>query len=299
MLTRRYYSVMQSVLFQPPVDYGSLKKSAGTNLKGVYFMNRIQGMCYFSGKLYITGYEGPSRYSLSVYSVPNVNNCKLLCSLFLNSTVFKPCVDRHSGLVYIPCDSHGVYVVRYDGRKLVHVTTLRCGGDAVSLAVVSSNTLYVCDRANQTVCLVDVTQDRVTARLQPPLEVRDMRVHIPTFQPLGALRDMCVCNIAVMGDNVLVLYEGRNLVIYQHGVPTPGKVLPWPQGLKHVRSLTTDNHFSFLLCGDDTVYVLDVIGNLTHTIPLFRCTPWDCTVLRDQLWVASNSGDIIVMSSSR
>ncbi len=244
-------------------------------------------MCYFSGKLYIT-YTGSEdgRNVLAVYSVTNgnVSTVKLLDTLVLECVTLEPRVDRHSGRVYLPCGCHGVYVVRYDGNKLVPVTTLKCVANAVNLAVVSSNTLYVSDWTRKTVCLVDVTQDRVTARLQPPLEVRDK----------------CAYYIAVMGDTVLVLHEGRNLVIYQHGVPTPGKVVPWPEGLGKVLCLTSDHHFSFLLCGYYNMYVLDIFGNLTHTIAVPpKCKPSDCTVVRDQLWVASAFGDIVVMPSSQ
>ncbi len=245
-------------------------------------------MCYFSGKLYTTGYGGPGGYLLAVYSVTDVEKVTLLDTLLLDtldvgSLALEPRVDQHSGRVYIPCQHHGVYVVRYDGRKLVLVTTLRCVGDAVSLAVVSSDTLYVCDGTRKTVCLVDITQDRETARLLPPL----------------GLRDMGVDKIAVLGDTVLVLYEERNLVLYQHGVPKPGKILPWPREVNHVNSLTTDHHFSFLLRGDWSVFVLDFNGNLTHSIPVPRHIPLDCTVVRDQLWVPSGSGRIVVILSSQ
>ncbi len=206
----------------------------------------------------------------------------LLDTLDLEGEAWDPHVDRQSGRVYIPCGHSGVCVVRYDGSKLVPVTTLRCVRDAHRLAVVSTDTLYVMDFATVTVCLVDVNQDRVTSRLQPPGEVGDEGPY----------------NIAVLGDVVLVNYACPYLVIYQHGVPTPGKLIPLPQGLGEVTGLTTDHHSSFLLCDSRSVYVLDISGNLTHTIPIpGNREPLDCTVVGGQLWVGCSKGDIIVMSS--
>ena len=247
----------------------------------------VLGMCYHSGRLYTVERHGKDRsaVTLAVYGVSDQETVTLLDTLDLEGLARDPRVDRQSGRVYIPCLDLGVCVVRYDGSKLLPDTTLRCVGDADSLAVVSTDTLYVGDRVSYTVCLVDVTQDRVTARLQPPREVSGETVY----------------RIAVLGDTVLVVYKfSNNLVIYRHGVPTPGKVIPRPQGLENVNALTTDHHSSFLLCDDESrsVYVLDISGNHTHTILMpGDGTPWDCTVVGGQLWVGSNTRDIIVMSS--
>ncbi len=242
-------------------------------------------MCYYSGRLYTVEWRREDESDrLAVYSVSDQHTVTLLDTLDLEGDAYHPRVDRQSGRVYIPCESRGVCVVRYDGSKLVPVTTLRCVGDAYSLAVVSTDTLYVSDYSSDTVCLVDVTQDRVTHRLQPPQEVS------------GVTPD----SLAVLGDTVLMVYYSKNLVIYRHGVPTPGKVIPRPQGLKNVHGLTTDHHSSFLLCDQlsRSVHVLDVSGNLTHTIPIpGHSTPLYCTVVGGQLWVGCENGDIIVMSS--
>ncbi len=241
-------------------------------------------MCYDNWRLYtVEERKEDESYRLAVYSVTDQDTVTLLHTLDLEGDAWDPRVDRQSGQVYIPCQSRGVCVVSYDGSKLVPVTTLRCVGRADSLAVVSTNTLYVCDRVSGTVYLVDVTQDRVTATLQPPQEVRGKEPHY----------------IAVLGDTILVGY-GYNLVIYRHGVPTPGKLIPRPQGLESVTGLTTDHHSSFLASDaeSDTVYVLDVGGNLTHTIPIpGDRKPGDCTVVGGQLWVGCWNGHIIVMSS--
>ncbi len=223
---------------------------------------------------------------MAVYTVTDQDTVTLMGILDLEGTyIWQPRVDLQSGLVYIPCGSNGVSVVKYDGSKLVSVTTLRCVAKAVSLAVVSPDSLYVCDGDSETICLVDVTQDKVTARLQAPQ---------------GVVRGS-PCHIAVLGDTILVAYGGEDLVLYRHGVPTLGQLLPRPQGLVFVHGLTTDHHSNFLLMDRsiNTVNVLDISGNLTHTIPIsgYRA-PWDCTVVEDQLWLACDyNGDIIVMSS--
>ena len=244
-------------------------------------------MCYYSGRLYTVERrkeDGSYRDRLAVYSVSDQDTVTLLDTLDLEGRARHPRVDRQSGRVYIPCGSRGVCVVRYDGSKLVPVTTLRCVGRAASLAVVSTNTLYVSDRDSETVCLVDVTQDRVTARLPPPREVSGEWPY----------------SIAVLGDTVLVVYTGITLFIYRHGVPTQGKPIPRLQGRKYVIGLITDHHSSFLVCDrvSRTVFVLDISGTLTHTIPIpGDRIPLDCTVVEGQLWVGCFNGDIIVMSS--
>ncbi len=228
--------------------------------------------------------DGSYRRRLAVYNVNIQDTMTLLDTLDLEVDARKPHIDCQTGQVYIPCTSSGVCVVRYDGSKLVPVTTLRCVGNAAILAVASTDILYVSDWDSKTVCLVDVTQDRVTARLQPRWEVRDDKPN----------------HMAVLGDTVLVVYGGPSLVIYRQGVRTPGNLLPQTWGLWSVSDLTTDHHSSFLLCDGDShsVYVLDISGNHTHTIPISGDRrPVDCTVVGRQLWVRCENGNILVMSS--
>ena len=192
------------------------------------------------------------RYRLVVYSVSNQGSVTQLDTLELEGLAAEPRVDRQTGWVYIPCMSRGVCVVRYNGSKLVPVTTLKCVTWCDSLAVVSTNTLYVCDSERDAVYLVDVPQDMVTDRLHKPQEVMGLKA----------------CCLAVLGGTVLVKY-GRSpwacwgeadprLVIYRHGIPTPGKLIPWPHGLGDVPRLTSDHHSSFLLPNykSRSVYVL-------------------------------------------
>ena len=244
-------------------------------------------MCYFNGRLYVTEQRDESvsyRYRLAVYTIRGQDTVTLLDSLDLGIEAGQPHVDRHSGHVYIPCRRHrGVRAVMFDGRKLIDASPiLGCVGHPVGIAVVS-NTLYICDWDSNTVCLVDAIQDRVTARLQAQRWGRS---------PM---------NLAVLADTILVMYGGPRLALYRRGVHTPGKALPNPPGLQSVPGVTTDHHSSFLLVDNESraVYVLDVSGNLTHTIPIpGDREPRDCTVVGRQLWVACRNGHIIVMSSS-
>ncbi len=276
-------------LFQLPVQYDSLKV---TQEHRGHTGEEVRGMCHFSKKLYVTERRmeaGSYRYRLAVYHVMNMmnqNTIPPLSTLYLDlqDAYRQPRVDGQSGLVYIPCMSHGVRVVRYDGSQVVPVTTLRCVLGASSLAVVSPNTLYISDKVSKTVCLVDVAQDRIIGRLQEPQEVR------------GEWPDL----IAVLGDTVLVVYGDNDLVIYHHGVSTPGQALLRPPGLLTVSGLTTDDHSNFLLTDSysDTVYVMDISGKLTHTISIpGDRRPVDCTVVGILLWVGCINGDIVVMSS--
>ncbi len=247
----------------------------------------VRGICYFGGRLYTTEeWKGAVSvaYRLAVYSVTDQDTITILDTLGLEGQPAQPCIDCQSGRIYFSCYSRGIYLVRYDGSKLVPIATLWCVRQAVALAVVSPDSLYVCDDNSNTVCLVDVTQDRVKARLQNPVEVA---YSIPF-------------TMAVLGDMVLLGYENDELVIHRHGVPTPGKLLPKPRGLKDISSLTTDHHSSFLLVDNqsNTLFVLDISGNLTHTIsiPVSRHQQ-DCTVVGGQLWVGNFYGDITVLSS--
>ncbi len=246
-------------------------------------------MCFYSGRLYTVQrrhsmYKNWSyRMRLAVYSVMDQENVTLLDTLDLEGIARDPCVDHQSGHVYIPCGTGGVCVVRYEGSRLIPVKTLRCVV-ALSLAVVSTNTLYVCDWVHDAVFMVDVTQDRVRGRLQSPPEVWGDTPY----------------SVAVLGDTVLVVYGGPSLVTYQHGVPTPGKVIPRLQGLGYEYRLTTDHHSSILVTDhvSSTVAVLDASGNLTHTIPIpGDRKAKDCAVVWEQLWVGCANGSIIVMSS--
>ncbi len=235
---------------------------------------------------------GSVRYTLQVYNVDDQDTITLLDTLHWESRLLQPRVDHQSGRVYIPCPVDGVLVVKYDGSKLLIVKTLRCVRFVKSLAIVSSDTLYVWDEDenSKSVCLVDVTKDTITQRLQTPR---------------GVPHSLKPSYVSFLGETLLVCHghsmsTSTPLVIYQHGVSTTGKVISMSQGLDCVGGLTTDNHSSFLLTGGYpySVYVLDISGDVTHTIPIFRVSdPADCTVVGEELWIGNFDGEIIVMSS--
>ena len=280
------------------------------------------------------------QYRLAAYTVTGKTAITPLDTLHLENTfrISKPRVDHHTGLIYIPCSKNGISVVKYDCNKLVVIKTLRCVEIARALAVVSQDILYVCswhsvEKKKDCVCVVDVSQDRVTTRLQPPRGVRE-------WFPV---------NITILGDTLLVKYVRtcmvvsasieEKLVIYRHNASTPGKLVTRPQGLQNVSGLSTDQHSSFLVAdiASCKVFVLGISGNLTHTIsipevdipiplvdtpipgvgipvpgfgipfvpgvgipmpdvPTVR-QPWDCTVVGRQLWMGCCTEDVIVMSS--
>ncbi len=159
-------------------------------------------MCYFGGRLFITEQLEEAeayRYRLAAYNVTNQDSVTLLDTMDLGTQAGQPRVDRQSGQIYIPCRRHnGVRVVMYDGRKLVPVSTLRCVRNPDNLAVVHPDKLYVSDLDSHTICLVDVTQDRITERLQTE-QLSDSR---------------SLASIAVLADTVLAVYGGPKLVIY-------------------------------------------------------------------------------------
>ncbi len=249
---------------------------------------QVTGLCYINGRLYSIERrrERPSnQYRLAVYGVNN-DTITLLETLHLDTTASLPFVGRFSGRVYIPCLSRGVRIVLYDGSKLGEITTLSCVRNPRGVAEVSPSTLYVCDLDTRTVCQVDVNQDAITANLQEPPGFERRRLE----------------QVAFLGDTVLVRYS-NSLVAYRHGIPSPGKLITRPGILK---GLTTDHHSSFILVGDDegtglrNVFVLDLNGTLTHTVPVSadrKQSPHICAVVGERLWLVCRNGDILVMSS--
>lgn len=273
-------------MIQIPIDYSRLTI---TQEHKIHRRDILSGMCYSNGRLYITeGWQPDRQIHLVVYSVIHKDTFTQLDALRLEGSGWEPRVDHNSGWVYIPGGIFGVYVIRYDGSKLVRVAKLKCVRDARSVAVASTGRLYVCDRETKSICQVDVSRDMVTARLNTP-------------PGMGSIYGM-----AILGDTGIgvcdVFSNAKPLRLFSHtgmcSVPSPGKLLPWPKELESVYCLTTDHHSSFLLTGfRSTVYVMDVNRNLTHTltIPGDRRLR-DCTVMLGQLWVGCTNGDIIVMS---
>ncbi len=177
-------------------------------------------------------------------------------------------------------------VILYDGSKLGEITTLSCVKNPRGVAEVSPSTLYVCDLDSRTVVQVDINQDTITTELPAPPGFERRRLE----------------QVAFLGDTVLVRYS-NGLVAYRHGIPSPGKLITRPGVLE---GLTTDHHSSFLLVGKDldtglpAVFVLDLNGTLTHTIPVSvdrQQSPLICAVVGERLFLMCSNEDIIVMSS--
>ncbi len=198
-----------------------------------------------------------------------------------------PRVDGHSQQVYIPrVYSRGVSVFSWKDNRLISQPTLECVGRCLSVGVMSSHTLCVCDVTSRSVSVVRVTDDTVTARLSKPEEVRDKRP----------------ARTAVLGDSVLVEYEGDNLVVYENGVSSPGTMVTWPAGLQSALSvygMSSDGVSRFLVCDykSKAVVTLDVSGKLCDKINVdIDSEVCDCTVVDGKLWVGCNNGDIVVLS---
>ncbi len=155
---------------------------------------------------------------LSVYSVTDKDSITLLDTLDLNldtESVFdgaKPRVDIQTGEVYIPCGRHGLYVVRYDGSKLVPIATLRCMEEVLRLAVASPDNLYRRGTV-KAVCEVDINQKGVTDRLKTLILENDWRFPCE--------------HIAVLGDTVL-WSDTYSLYICRHGISTPEELTDLP-----------------------------------------------------------------------
>ena len=151
-----------------------------------------------------------------------------------------PRVDSHSQHVYIPrAEYRGVSVVSWEDNRLTPQPTLECVGTCYSVGVMSPHTLCACDRDSRSVSVVSATDDTVTARLSKLEEVRDKKPR----------------RTAVLGDSVLVKYEGHNLVVYENGVSSPGTMVTWPAGLQSMvchRMVYPDSWFvtvTVRLCG--------------------------------------------------
>ncbi len=150
------------------------------------------------------------------------------------------------------------------------------------MGVMSPHTLCMCDRGSGSVKFVSVTNDTVTARLSKPEEAR-----YKTPQ-----------RTAVLGDSVLVRYQGDNLAVYENGVSNPGTMVTWSSGLQSVSGMSSDGISRFLVFDwSNAVFILDVSGKLCDKINIDTdSVVCDCTVVDGKLWVGCYNGDIVVLS---
>ena len=248
----------------------------------------VGGLCYSEGFLYVLRCQEFS-LNLTVHSVQpdsahitELDTLTVLLEKRYLAPSLRPRMDHHSRRVFIPCLDSGVTVARLDGDRLVTERTLTCIRRALSVDVMSPDTVYVGDSDSRSVHVVNVIANRITSTLMKP----------------DTLRDQPPYSLAVLGDSVMVGYSGSNLVIYRHGSPAPVRVIPRPGGLMEVSAISTDYHSNFIVTGGNTssMFIIDSAGNLHHTIKHTASMPEDCVVVNGQLWVSDFYG-IVIMSS--
>ncbi len=256
----------------------------------------LSGLCYSEGFLYVVEWQRQSAIfslSLTVYHVQSDNGhltrLDTLTGLGEGEWLVSLCprVDRHSHRVFVPCRDSGVTVARQEGDRLVREKTLTCVSDAISVDVMSPDTVYIGDWHSGSVHVVNIRDDRKTSTLEKQDIVRGK-------PPLS---------LAVLGDSVMVGYGYgvSTLVLYRHGSPAPVRVIPRPGGLEYVTAVSTDCRCNYTVTDDETksVFIIDADGELRHTvnIPDTDSRPRDCAVVDRQLWMGCYNGDIVIMSS--
>ncbi len=250
----------------------------------------LVGLCYSGDCLYLAEVRWESdrvSYSLAVYRVDIysrhftwLDRLTGLGTDYLPRSLC-PRMDHHSRRVFIPSHDSGVTVVRLDGDRLVRERTLTCVRNAISVDVMSPDTIYVGDRYSCSVCVVNVRDDNITSTLETPDAVRDERPY----------------RLAVLGDSVMVGYGASTLVVYRHGSTVPARVIPRPGGLEDMYAISTGCQGNFIMTDRKTkaVFAVDVSGKLCHTENLGTGTwPMDCAEVNKQLWVGCSNGDIVI-----
>ncbi len=277
------------VMFQPPVDYSGLTETGRRKITqpGHWLCH----LCYSDGCLYTLQQPVlPDRHNviLAVYHVGRDRaDITLLDTLELGllGLPLAMChsrVERHSQRVFIPRRKRGVTVVQFSDDKLVTERTLTCVKGADGVDVMSPDTIYV---GSDGVYVVDVKNDRITSTLELPTK------------GMGKL-----FRLAVLGDIVMVADNNATAVLYHHGSPVPVKVITFPSGvMRYLPAISTDFHHHFLVTdhGTNCVLVLDVNGQLRHTLKTVKTDPriQECAVVNRQVWVGFDTGDILILSS--
>ncbi len=295
---------MFSLPLQPPVEFWKLKQHQRYQVQRPKKLpitwafdqdiDFLWGFCYDENKIYcVEGWDEDGvcsyRYCLSMYeSNGQGGTLSLLDSILLGERCFRPRADRQSHKVYIPCGKNGVKIFRCVESRLMTVGTLGCVRRAVDVAVMSVDSICVCDWEHYRVCIVNVRTDTVIRRL---------------YRPAPAIRRPYY--VSALGKTILVCYHdygGRDtMVTYRSDSQTFDRLLRIPDGLHFVSSITTDGHSSFLVTDwdSDSVFVLDKSGTLRHRIQ--PCTDsrrlLDCAVVQSQLWLWDGTGNIVVMAS--
>ncbi len=259
----------------------------------------LQGLCYSEDCLYVVEgrrtESGTYSLSLTVHSVQSgsgdIRRLDTLTGLGTGFWLDSQCprVDRHSRQVFIPCRGSGVTIACLHYDRLLRERTLTCVWDAISVDVMSPDTVYVGD--GYSVHVVSITDNRIISTLETPDTVRGERPN----------------SLAVLGDSVMVGYgiSDHTLVLYRHGSPAPVRVIHRPGGLGNVTAVSTDCRSNYVLTDYKTrsMLIIDAVGNLQHTVNIpdtdsdTDSRPVDCAVVNRQLWVGCQNGDIVIMSS--
>ncbi len=271
---------------QPAVDYRGLAVMGRKRVTQARYF--LFGLCYSGGCLYVVEAHQkslPLTLRLAVFRVhsdsEDITRLDTLRGLGKGVWCAPPVVDHHSRRVFVPCDRNGVTVAHLDGDRLVRERTLTCVRDAGSVDVMSRDTVYI--GGTNSVHVVDAINDRITLTLEKP----------------NSVRDKLPCSLAVLGDSVMVCYAAQPpLVVYRHGSPTPVRVIPRPVEMKWVTFVSTDCHSNFILTDHHTktIFVLNVSGELCHTVKTGTDSLMGCTVVKRQLWLGGRGGDIVIMS---
>lgn len=229
---------------------------------------------------------GKERYSLCVYDTGAKNHQWRLLDKVVVDLVSplscRPRVDHMTHHVYVPCLEEGVCVFQLENGRLVTVKKLLCVISAHTVAVHSSSSIFVGDRYNGSVFLVDTTLDTVIRKLSTPKPAEGLRPY----------------HMSAVGATLLVNYDRKILVLYRNDELTSAQVLQTPNGLRKVSSVTSHGKSNFLVSDFHTaaVFVLDD-KRLCHTFNTATDSKiWDCASVKSEVWFACYSGSIISMA---
>ncbi len=266
-----------------------------TRLHRLQQRRELRGLCCDDRKLYCVEFLDKDRsFWLTMYDISGAEDGSIRQLEPVDSVevrgVVKHCRPRVDSAhrVFVPCEDANVRIFRCEGGRLVSARDpLTCVEKPRSLAVNTSDSIYVCDYENDTVCLVSVSTDTVIRPIGKPEHLECSGDDRPWY-------------VSVLGETVLVCYGRNTLVTYRNDSSIPCRVLQTPEGLGWVCSITTDGHSSFIVMDwmTGSVYVLDRTGTPCHRIPPGTDSGIkDCAVVRSQLWLGYYRGYISVMSS--
>ena len=267
-------------LFQLPLEFRNLGE---TRRHKIQRNHQLLGFCCDYTNMYCVERQlGDNSYWLAVYDMRSAKDGSLiLLDKVEVGYVYSGCCPRvdSSHRVYVPCGWSGVRLFCYQGGRLLPAREpLRCVRGAV--AVSTADTVSVCVADAESVCLVNASSDTTIRRLSRPAQVQGWPYHM-----------------SVLEQTVLVCYDDNTLVTYHSDSPTTGEVLQTPEMLGKVSSITTDsNSSSYLITDYRTVYVLDN-KRLWHRIWECSGALQSCAVVRSQLWLGYEYGDLAVLTS--